>query len=302
MTPAEKRSLFIGVAVGMLIAAAGATAILFQIEKARPLLVQSTTAPNTSEVPAPGDLPGAESPLATQLSPEEQTKIGLQTTEVRRESLTEDLTAIGRVEAPETAIATIGTRFGGRVEQLLVKYVGQPVQSGDPVAIIQITGQPAGKDDPVSSIYSRDILAAAQEYKFALDSREHAYSMSRPEAMAQADALVEASRIRLERFGIKADQVDSVLSPSDKSEEKPIRVTVNASASGIVRDRKVAEGQFVNSGDTLIELTDLKSVWVKANIFDADLPRIQPGIAGMVNVRRTWASLTSLPAESVRTT
>ncbi len=104
---------------------------------------------------------------AVQLSPEEQAKIGLQITEVRRESITEEILAIGRVEEPETAIATVSTRFGGKIEKLFVNFTGQPVQSGDPIATISITGQAAGRDDPVSSIYSRDLIAAAEEYRFA---------------------------------------------------------------------------------------------------------------------------------------
>jgi nitrogen fixation protein FixH len=44
----------------------------------------------------------------------------------------------------------------------------------------------------------------------------------------------------------------------------------------------VREGQFVNPGDALIELTDLKTVWVKADVFDSDLARIRPGLAGTV--------------------
>src|SRR5204863_4112208 len=124
-----------------------------------------------------------------------------------------------------------------------VNYVGQPVRQGEPVASIQITGQPAGKDDPVSSIYSRDLIAAAEEYRFALQNRDRAHGLSRPDAAAQADALVEASRIRLERFGLTPDQINSVLA----SPEQPIRVTVNASSEGVVRSRKVAEGQFVNA-------------------------------------------------------
>jgi Cu(I)/Ag(I) efflux system membrane fusion protein len=222
--------------------------------------------------------------IAAQLSPEEQAKIGLQTAEIRRESLTEDIVVIGRVVEPETAIGTVSTRFGGRVDRLFVTYAGQPVKKGEPVAIIAISGQPVGKDDPVSSIYNRDLIAATAEYKFALENKQRAQAMSRPEAVAQADALVEASRVRLERFGIKPDQIDSLLARPDQSiqPEQPIQVTVSADTSGIVRSRKVTEGQFVNAGDALIELTDLSTVWVKADVFDTDLARIRPGLTATI--------------------
>jgi len=236
------------------------------------VMAPPTSGVSSTDSPAPG----GNAPIAAQLSPDEQAKIGVQTTEVRRENLTEDIAAIGRVEEPETAIASLSTRFGGKIERLFLNFTGQPVQQGDPVAVIQITAQPAGKDDPVSSIYSRELIAAAEEYKFALQNRERVHS--RPDATAQADALVQASRVRLERFGLAPDQINNVLA----SPEQPIRVTVNATASGIVKSRKVVEGQFVNAGDVLIELTDLSTVWVKADVFDTDLARIRPGLAGSI--------------------
>jgi RND family efflux transporter MFP subunit len=277
MTSQEKRSLFFGILIGVLLTG-GAATVMFRLQQASTPAAETATFGSVAATSPSEAVTGVATPSAVQLSPEEQSKIGLQATEVRRESLTEEILAIGRVEAPETAIATVSTRFGGRIEQLFVKYVGQPVQKGDSVATIQITGQPAGKEDPVSSIYSRELITAAEEYKFALQNRDRAGSMSRREVAAQADALLEASRVRLERYGVTPDQIDKVLSSSDQ----PIRVTVTSASAGIVRTRKVAEGQFINPGDTLIELTDLNSVWVKANVFDADLPRIRPGLAATV--------------------
>jgi RND family efflux transporter MFP subunit len=279
MTSKERRSLLIGILVGVLLAGAVAVGVILRLRQASTPATETAATQNAASTPTAGTTTGAAVPAAVQLSAEEQSKIGLQATEVRRESLTEEILASGRVEEPETAIATVSTRFGGRIEQLFVKYVGQPVQKDDPVATIQISGQPAGKGDPVSSIYSRELIAAAEEYKFALENREHSRGVSRPEAVAQADALLEASRVRLERYGVTPDQIDKVLSSSS---DQPIRVTVASGSSGIARARKVAEGQFINAGDTLIELTDLTQVWVKANVFDADLPRIRPGLAATV--------------------
>ncbi len=278
MTTTEKRWLFAGILTGALIAGAIGFGFFYRLQKMQKpdMAAQPAATPVPSPPAAP--MPASTMQSAVQLSPDEQAKIGLHISEVRRESVTEDISAIGRVEAPETAIGTVSTRFGGRVERLFVNFTGQAVKQGDPVAIIQITGQPAGKDDPVSSIYSRELIAAAQEYKFALENREHVHISLRPEAAAQADALLEASRIRLERFGLAPEQIDSILTKP----EQPVRVTVHASSSGIVQSRKVAEGQFVNAGDTLIELTDLNTVWVKADVFDTDLSRIRPGLAGTI--------------------
>lgn len=278
MTRHEKRLLAIGVFSGALIAGAVGFGLFYRFQRASTPDVATQPSAMAEPTPVTPTVPAGTMQGAVQLSPEEQTKIGLQTTEVRRESVTEEINAIGRVEEPETAFSAVSTRFGGRVERLFVNFTGQPVQKDDPVATIQITAQPAGKDDPVSSIYGRDLIAATEEYKFALQNRDRARSLSRPEAVAQADALVEAARVRLERFGLMPDQLDGGLTKS----EQPIRVTVNAQSSGIVRNRKVAEGQFVNAGDVLVELTDLNSIWVKADVFDTDLARIRPGLTGTI--------------------
>ena len=269
MTTGEKKWMVIGVLLGVAIVAA--IGLVLHLRPAS----QEKVEPTASAQPLPETPPVAAGPVAVQLSSEEQRKIGLQVAEVRREVLSEDIVVPGRVEEPETAISTVSTRFGGRIEQLFVNFTGQTVQQGDPVATIQITSQPAGKDDPVSSIYSRDAIAAAEEYRFALQNRERAHALSRPEAIAQADALVEASRLRLERFGLSPEQATRPLTEP----EQPIRTTVTSTASGILRARKVSAGQFVNPGDILIELTDLKSLWVKAQVFDADLAKIRPGLA-----------------------
>jgi len=269
MTTGEKKWMVIGVLLGVAIVAA--IGLVLHLRPASQEKMEPTaSAPRLPETPSV-----AAGPIAVQLSSEEQKKIGLQVTEVRREVLSEDIVVPGRIEEPETAISTVSTRFGGRIEQLFVNFTGQTVQQGDPVATIQITSQPAGKDDPVSSIYSRDAIAAAEEYKFALQNRERAHALSRPEAIAQADALVEASRLRLERFGLSPEQAARPLTEP----EQPIRTTVASTSSGILRARKVSAGQFVNPGDILIELTDLKSLWVKAQVFDTDLAKIRPGLA-----------------------
>jgi len=216
---------------------------------------------------------------AVQLTPQEQQQIGLQTVDVRRESLTDEVSAVGRVEEPESAISTVSSRYGGRVDRLFTNFIGQPVQKGDPIALITITGQPIQKNEPFSSTYSPGMIAAVEEYKFAVENQQHAHASARPDAAAQADALVEASRTRLNRWGLTPDQIDNVLA----SPQKPMQITVNAAAGGIVRSRKVTEGQYVNPGDPLIELTDLSTVWVKADVFDADIGRIQPGLSAEIH-------------------
>ncbi len=200
--------------------------------------------------------------LAVQLTADEQRQIGLQTAEVRPQRITEQITAAGRVEEPETAIRTISARVGGRIDRLFVNFTGQPVQIGQPVA----------------EIYSPEIFTAAEEYKLALENRQHLAVSQQAAAITQADALVEASRRRLELWGLNPGQIDELVT----APETPIHITIASSATGIIRTRNITEGQYVDAGAALFDVIDLAAVWVEADVFQSDIGRIRPGLRAQV--------------------
>jgi RND family efflux transporter MFP subunit len=198
------------------------------------------------------------SDAAVPLTADEQRQVGVQTAEVRRQAVTEQIAAVGRVKEAETAIRTISARIGGRIDRLLVNFTGQPVQSGQPIA----------------EIYSPEIVTAAEEYKLALQNRQHLAASQQATALQQADALIAASRRRLELWGLTTDQIDAMVT----SPETPIHITIASSATGTIRTRNVTEGQYVNAGDALFDVIDLSTVWVEADVFQTDIGRIRPGL------------------------
>jgi hypothetical protein len=72
---------------------------------------------------------------------------------------------------------------------------------------------------------------------------------------------------------LNAEQIDEIAS----SPERPIQITTYSAISGIVTKRNVAEGQYVKEGDVLLEVTDLSTVWVEAEIFESDIPFVRNG-------------------------
>src|SRR5262249_12508302 len=56
-----------------------------------------------------------------------------------------------------------------------------------------------------------------------------------------------------------------------------LRVTSYAHAGESVVERKVTRGQYVNAGDPLFTVADLSTVWVKADVYEFQLPQIRPG-------------------------
>ena len=178
---------------------------------------------------------------------------------VQHRMIRRELLAAARVEEPETQLASISARIGGRIDKLHVDFTGQPVRRGQPMA----------------EIYSPEILSSAEEYKLALENRKRLAGSVEPQAISGADELIAASRRRLDLWGLTSQQIDTIAT-SDKPQ---IDLTIYSPASGIVTERKVTQGQYVNAGDVLFTVTDLSKVWVKADIYEADLPQVHVGQA-----------------------
>src|SRR6185436_3664169 len=80
--------------------------------------------------------PPSDSPIAVALTPDEQRSIGVETTEVKRQTVRTEIVAPGKVAEPETGISTISARVGGRIEKLFLNVTGDSIGQGQPVASI----------------------------------------------------------------------------------------------------------------------------------------------------------------------
>ena len=199
----------------------------------------------------------SEPPASVELSEQEQRSIGVETVEVRRRTIAGALMTVGRVEEAETQLAAISARVGWRIDKLFLNFMGEGVRRGQPMALI----------------YSPEVASAAEEYRLALESVERLSPQARPEALSQANDLVTASRRRLELWGLTPEQIQEIA----KSDHPPIDVAIHSTVNGTVMERKVTLGQYVKEGDVLYTVADLSTVWVKADVYESDLPRVRTG-------------------------
>jgi membrane fusion protein, copper/silver efflux system len=261
MTLNNRQSLLVGLGIGLLIAVlAGGmvTTIVHASHQHRAAAVASERAEASAEPekPQPTMDSGTEPGSTVELTEDEQKAAGVQISEVRRQHLTMEISAFGRVEDPESRLSTISARVAGRIDKLYLQYTGQNVQRGQAIA----------------EIYSPELLSASEEYKLALDSRNQLRAGAEPEAVQAADDLVSASRRRLELWGMTAPQIEHIAAGQSNPD-----VTIYSGASGTVVERKVTQGQYVNAGDVLYSVADLSTIWVKADVYESDLPQIRAG-------------------------
>jgi len=261
MTKREKQLVLIGMLCGMVVAAVlyiasrrlhdSGTADLNVVVAAQAQDSEPLTSSKESENANGGTV------SAVQLSEREQQQIGVQTALVQRRNLRRTLSTVAQVEQAETELASVSARVSGRIDKLFVDFTGQPVRRGQEIALI----------------YSPEIFSTAEEYRLALENRKHLGSGAEPQAISGAEDLVAAARRRLELWGLTTQQIDGIAS----SPKPQIDLSIYSPANGIVTERKVTEGQYVNAGESLYTLSDLSTVWVKAELYQPDIATIRVG-------------------------
>ena len=159
---------------------------------------EQTTSQRTEQVQADASV------SSIQLNQKEQTDIGVETVEVRRRNLQRALMAVAKVDEPETQLASISARIGGRIDKLYLDFTGQQVRRGQTIA----------------SLYSPEVFSAAEEYRLSLENRKRLGTGAEPLAVSGAEDLVTASRRRLELWGLTPEQLDEIASSLGEASDR----------------------------------------------------------------------------------
>lgn len=93
-----------------------------------------------------------------------------------------------------------------------------------------------------------------------------------------AETELASTRQRLILYGLSSARADSLRSASQITSE----LLVPAPISGIVTSRAVNVGEVVDASKELLQITDLSSVWVIAQVFERDVTRLRVGSGASV--------------------
>ena len=191
------------------------------------------------------------------LSPTQMVMANVETVEARVMPITREINAVGIVQYDQARQAKVTAWVAGRIDRLYVNTVGSYVSKGKPVA----------------EVYSPDLVSAQQEYLLALKSRDQLKG-STIESIAQGgEGLVASARQRLKLLGVKDGQIAAL----EKGGEPNIRLPIYTPLSGVVIEKIVQQGQYVNAGDPLFNIADLSTVWIELEVYENDFPQIRIG-------------------------
>lgn len=208
---------------------------------------------------------GAASPTAhpgeVVLSPERLQRSGIRLARAEKKSLPSTLRAVGRVVAPESGLVDVSLKLRGWAARITADAVGVAVRRGE----------------VLFEVDSPELIAAANEYVEALRSQARARDTSAPD---RADALVLAARSRLTRFGVDARDLERLARTLEVGSTLPIRAPI----TGYVVEKNLVQGGAFEAGERLYRLAPLTTVWVEADVYEADLARVDVGLAARITL------------------
>ncbi|MBC8144908.1 MAG: efflux RND transporter periplasmic adaptor subunit [bacterium] len=184
------------------------------------------------------------------------------TTTVTSRAINSVIDASAGVDYNEATHRVVTARYPGRIERLFVDETGQFVQKGS----------------PIMEVYSPELVSAQQEFLVAretpaIDLPTLDASSAAQDRRPAGERLVNAARRRLELLGMTPAQIGALASRGTIAYTS----TVFAPASGTVLKRGVTEGAYVNVGTLIVEMVDLSSVYVIANVVESDAWRVRAG-------------------------
>ena len=177
--------------------------------------------------------------------------VGARTATVEDAPFVKRIRTVGRVAFDETRMKHIHTKVQGWIEHLHAGAEGDTVRQGQALL----------------TIYSPELLASQQEYLVALDNRARAAGSAAPGVEEDAERLLESARRRL----LLQDMTEEQIAALEATRKADRIVTLYSPVTGTITARSVSHGERVESATSLLDIADLSTVWVLAELYESDL-------------------------------
>ena len=216
---------------------------------------------------------------------------------VAPQSIAGVIPATGKILVPENSMAVIGPVNEGRIVRL---YAGQGtrVRKGQKLADLESSDIDQAEADYLKALadYQNALRSSAAEVKLAqqsydrnkllyeqkitagknLQSAEHDLEVAKASAENSVNgtkAALTAARRHLLILGLNDATIDALAKRTDLA----ATFSLNSPIDGIVVERNATVGASVGTDANLFKIIDLSHVWIDADVFERDLPRVRTG-------------------------
>ncbi len=206
------------------------------------------------------------------LSPEQISSSGVQITSVRQGDLSHQVNVPGRIITDADRMAQIVPKVSGIVTEAR-KNLGDTVKKGEVLALIE----------------SREMAEASAEYQAAGRSAELARTTHNREKTlwqkkitAEQDYLTaknawQEAQIRLDLAKQKMETLGGVSGKASRYHE------LKSPLDGLVVERELTLGEFVDTSKKAFTVADLSILWVEIALPPDDLPKVKEGQTAVVS-------------------
>src|ERR1041385_3776358 len=234
----------------------------------------------------------SQAPVATQSADK-----AIETEIVTAAPIAGAVSATGKILVPEDRTAIIGPVNEGRIVKL---YAGQGsrVRKGQRLAELESAGIDQAEADYLKAVADAENAnrSAAAELRLAqqtydrtkllyektvvpgknLQSAEHDLEVAKANAennIAGTKATLTAARRHLLILGL----TDASIEALSKKPGLAATFALNSPIDGIVVERNATIGATVGTDASVFKIIDISRVWIDANVFEKDLPRVRNG-------------------------
>ena len=192
----------------------------------------------------------------------------------------------GRIKIDERLAAKVGSPLAGRVSDVMVD-LGQQVKAGEPLFRVS---------SPDVADLRAQLRKAEVDYEAARVVFERTHAMVEAHALAVKDEQTAEQQLKQAEVAkqVAASKLVS-LHVATEGDQVTDSFVVTAPRDGVVVEKNLVAHQSVSpdAGNTLIVVADLSSVWVVADLFEADAVDIREGAEAKI----TSSNATSGPID-----
>jgi len=193
-----------------------------------------------------------------ELSPEQIQLGNIQVDTVRDGAMGTRSVLTGTLNFDQTKINAVNAKVAGRIEKLYFKNIGDYVQKGA----------------KLFELYSEELNNAKQEYLLALQKRK-----TLGNTLIDFDQVIQSAKNKLLLWGMREEQISRLSVATDNN-----LTSFYSTQSGYITTLNIEEGQYVTEGGAILQLADLSTLWVEAQVYTSQLGQLNQSVRATVKI------------------
>jgi cobalt-zinc-cadmium efflux system membrane fusion protein len=190
----------------------------------------------------------------------------------KRQEYQKERSLSGEVQLDDTRTVRVASPVSGLITRSFITP-GAQVETGTPLFAVDSPEVAEAKGRYLKARGAFDLAATSAAREARLFAQKIAAEVELQEARAkrvEAEAELAAARSLLQRLGLGTTAIEAI-SARDGGEALNGVLVVRASREGIVIEGNAGSGEQVEAGKPLFTISDLETVWVLADVQEADL-------------------------------